>query len=108
MLQNRIYRGEIVHKGKSYPGEHEAIVDETLWNEVQAILAENRVDRINGTAGQRAKPVDRDSIRCPRRPDEPDACEQEGDPLSLLHLAVTAGRIDEGQKRRPANPSRCA
>jgi hypothetical protein len=30
MLQNRIYRGEIVHKGKSYPGEHEAIVDEAL------------------------------------------------------------------------------
>ena len=28
MLQNRIYRGEIVHKDKSYPGEHEAIVDE--------------------------------------------------------------------------------
>ena len=32
MLQNRIYRGEIVHKGKSYAGEHEAIVDEALWN----------------------------------------------------------------------------
>ena len=40
MLQNRIYRGEIVHKDKNYPGEHEAIVDEALWNEVQAILAE--------------------------------------------------------------------
>ena len=39
MLQNRIYRGEIVHKDKSYPGEHDAIVDERLWNEVQAILA---------------------------------------------------------------------
>jgi len=48
MLQNRIYRGEIVHKGKSYPGEHEAIVDETLWDKVQAILSENRVDRANG------------------------------------------------------------
>jgi len=51
MLQNRIYRGEIVHKGKSYPGEHEAIVDETLWNNVQAILAQNRVERANGTPG---------------------------------------------------------
>src|SRR5260370_8825275 len=51
MLQNRIYRGEIVHKGKSYPGEHEAIVDETLWNNVQGILAQNRVDRANGTTG---------------------------------------------------------
>jgi DNA invertase Pin-like site-specific DNA recombinase len=51
MLQNRIYRGEIVHKGNSYPGEHEAIVDETLWNNVQAILAQNRVERVNGTPG---------------------------------------------------------
>src|SRR5260370_17565808 len=51
MLQNRIYRGEIVHKGKSYPGEHEAIIDETLWNNVQAILSENRVDRANGKPG---------------------------------------------------------
>jgi site-specific DNA recombinase len=28
MLQNRIYRGEITHKGKSYPGEHSAIIDQ--------------------------------------------------------------------------------
>jgi hypothetical protein len=24
MLQNRLYRGEIVHKGQSHPGEHPA------------------------------------------------------------------------------------
>src|SRR6188474_766957 len=42
MLQNRIYRGETVHKDKAYPGEHEALVDEVLWNEVQALLASNR------------------------------------------------------------------
>jgi DNA invertase Pin-like site-specific DNA recombinase len=52
MLQNRIYRGEIVHKGKSYPGEHEAIVDKALWDEVQAILSENRVDRATGQTGK--------------------------------------------------------
>ena len=50
MLQNRIYRGETVHKDQSYPGEHAAIVDEDLWSEVQSILTENRVDRILGTA----------------------------------------------------------
>ena len=52
MLQNRIYRGEIVHKGKSYPGEHEPIVDEALWTNVQAILSKNRVDRAKGTTGR--------------------------------------------------------
>src|ERR1700730_16062684 len=28
MLQNRIYRGEIVHKERSYPGEHTPIIDQ--------------------------------------------------------------------------------
>jgi site-specific DNA recombinase len=39
LLRNRVYRGEVVHKGLSYPGEHIAIVDEDLWNAVQAKLA---------------------------------------------------------------------
>jgi hypothetical protein len=43
MLQNRIYRGE-VHK----KGEHPAIVDQDLWDRVQAVLAENRADRAVG------------------------------------------------------------
>jgi hypothetical protein len=49
MLQNRIDRGEITHKGNAYPGEHRAIVDQALWDQVQAILAENRVDREIGS-----------------------------------------------------------
>jgi DNA invertase Pin-like site-specific DNA recombinase len=49
MLQNRIYRGEIVHKEQSYPGQHAAILDEELWDAVQALLAANRVARKTGT-----------------------------------------------------------
>ena len=48
MLQNRIYRGETTHNGKSYPGEHPAIIDQPLWDEVQAVLAQNRVERATG------------------------------------------------------------
>ena len=48
VLQNRVYRGEITHKGNAYPGEHRAIVDKPLWEKVQAVLAENRVDRATG------------------------------------------------------------
>jgi site-specific DNA recombinase len=48
MLKNRIYRGEIVHKGKAYPGEHPPIVDEELWRRVQSHLEENRVERREG------------------------------------------------------------
>jgi len=47
-LQNRIYRGEIVHKGKAFPGEHAAIVDEDLWRRVQRHLDENRLERRPG------------------------------------------------------------
>jgi site-specific DNA recombinase len=49
MLQNRIYRGEITHKGNAYPGEHPAIVEKALWDEVQAALTENRVNRAAGS-----------------------------------------------------------
>ncbi|MAF49868.1 MAG: recombinase family protein, partial [Rhodospirillaceae bacterium] len=52
MLQNRIYLGEIVHKGKNYPGEQDAIIDRDLWDEVQAKLAENRADARAGTGAK--------------------------------------------------------
>ena len=48
MLQNRIYRGEITHNSKSYPGEHPAIIEQPLWDEVQAMLAQNRLERASG------------------------------------------------------------
>lgn len=40
LLQNRIYCGEIVHKGTAHPGEHEPIVPLDLWEAVQAKLAQ--------------------------------------------------------------------
>lgn len=45
LLSNPIYRGKIVHKGKVYDGEHEAIVDEDLWNAVQARLQQKAPPR---------------------------------------------------------------
>ena len=48
MLQNRIYRGETTYKGNSYPGEHPAIIEQPLWDEVQAVFAKNRVERATG------------------------------------------------------------
>ena len=49
MLQNRLYRGEIVHKGQSHPGEHTPIIDQPLWDAVQAQLASNTAERNSGT-----------------------------------------------------------
>jgi len=48
MLQNRIYRGEIVHKNQAYPGEHEPIIGSELWDAVQARLSANAVERRSG------------------------------------------------------------
>jgi hypothetical protein len=44
IIQNRLYRGEISHKGSIYPGEHPAIIDPALWDAVQTQLAEHRAD----------------------------------------------------------------
>jgi site-specific DNA recombinase len=54
MLQNRIYRGEIVHKERSYPGEHSPIIDRQLWDMVQARLAGNAAQHNAG--GRAAQP----------------------------------------------------
>ena len=41
ILSNPIYIGRIPHKGRSYEGEHEAIIDAETWDKVQAQLAMN-------------------------------------------------------------------
>ena len=38
LLNNRVYRGEAVHKGNVYEGEHDAIIDDVLWERAHAIL----------------------------------------------------------------------
>ena len=39
LLRNRVYIGEIVHKGQYFAGEHEPIVDRELFDSVQQALA---------------------------------------------------------------------
>src|SRR5690606_494199 len=52
LLNNRVYIGEAVHKGTSYPGEHEAIIDRALWDKVHAILQESPRQRSANTRQQ--------------------------------------------------------
>ena len=49
LLGNRAYIGEAVHKGKSYPGEHDAIIDRETWDRVHAILTESPRTRAANT-----------------------------------------------------------
>ena len=39
LLRNRIYLGELSHKGNWYPGVHPPIIDQELWDKVHAVLA---------------------------------------------------------------------
>jgi DNA invertase Pin-like site-specific DNA recombinase len=52
MLNNRVYIGEAVHKGDSYPGEHEAIIDRITWDKVHVILTDSPRTRAARTRAQ--------------------------------------------------------
>ncbi len=52
LLRNRLYLGEAVHKGTSYPGEHQAIITPELWDQVHAILQESPRQRAANTRTQ--------------------------------------------------------
>jgi site-specific DNA recombinase len=46
LLSNRTYIGEVEHKGKVYPGQHEAILDRALFERALAILATRSTDKM--------------------------------------------------------------
>lgn len=48
LLANKIYIGKITHKDKVYDGEHEAIITDEIFERVQKLLYENKVDKTCG------------------------------------------------------------
>ncbi len=52
LFRNRLYLGEAVHKGTSYPGEHQAIITPELWDQVHAILQKSPRQRAANTRAQ--------------------------------------------------------
>jgi DNA invertase Pin-like site-specific DNA recombinase len=52
ILNNRVYVGEAVHKGIAYPGEHQRIIDQSLWDRVHDILRESPRKRAMHTRAQ--------------------------------------------------------
>jgi DNA invertase Pin-like site-specific DNA recombinase len=51
-LSNRTYLGEAMHKGKSHPGEHAAIVPQAMWDAAHALLTISPRTRANRTRCQ--------------------------------------------------------
>jgi hypothetical protein len=54
LLRNRTYLGEITHQGRTYPGEHEPIIDRDLFEAVQTKLTSQAQARRHGRAGSDA------------------------------------------------------
>ncbi len=48
LLKNPIYSGKVRHKDSIYDGEHDAIIDQALFDEVQSIFGINRNDNVMG------------------------------------------------------------
>jgi site-specific DNA recombinase len=50
ILKSPVYLGEVRHRDRSYPGEHEALVTREVWEAVQTTLADNsaRKERAEG------------------------------------------------------------
>jgi len=44
ILSNPIYIGQISHKGTCHPGQHQAIIEQGLWEQVQRHMAVNSVE----------------------------------------------------------------
>lgn len=57
LLTNPTYIGRVPHKGTSYPGLHQAIVDIVLWEKVQALLAANTCARQQARAPHKGSPL---------------------------------------------------
>lgn len=57
MLYNRIFRGEIVHKGQSHPGQHQAIITQAQWDAAHALIASNPQGRRQDTKNRDKEPV---------------------------------------------------
>ena len=57
LLQNRVYRGEVAHKGAVYPGEHAAIVERELWESVHGRLAAGRSGARSGKPCRSSSPL---------------------------------------------------
>lgn len=52
ILSNRLYIGEVSHKGTAYPGEHDPIIDRQIWYDVQKLIEANRVERKTASRAQ--------------------------------------------------------
>lgn len=77
VLHNRTYLGEVNHKDKSYPGEHEQIVSRDLWERAHAVIQNSKKNRSQHTRAK-APALLKGLIRC-------GACDRVMSPVSATN-----------------------
>ena len=116
MLSNRAYIGEAVHKGDSYPGEHDAIIDRETWDRVACHPAGEPAQAGDADPRRDARLAEGPAVRPRRRGLLPDAYPQGRQALPVLCQPDSAEarrrimpggprarRRDRGCRHRPAS-----
>jgi DNA invertase Pin-like site-specific DNA recombinase len=47
LLSNVVYIGQVRHQGETYPGEHTAIIEESVWRKAQKLLSTEHSQRLS-------------------------------------------------------------
>ena len=64
LLTNKVYLGKIEYKGEVYEGQHEAIVEDSLFKRVQDLIDKNRAGRSNSKAQREHVYLLKSLVRC--------------------------------------------
>ena len=99
LLRNRIYLGQITHKDKSYPGEHDAIIEADLFHQVQERLAANHHKFVNRQTRSAACPLHNKILDAQGKPMRPNFGYGRGKKIYRYYVSDTLlplGRLKAG------------
>jgi DNA invertase Pin-like site-specific DNA recombinase len=90
ILKNPVYIGQVRYGGETYAGEHDAIVEETVWQKAQVVLSKERAR--NAARRQAALDAARRSRTAAPRPEQPERISRIA---RLLALALKCEQLIE-------------
>ena len=99
VLNNRVYLGEAVHKGTAHPGEHDAIIERDLWDQVHALISESPQKARSPPNGPHASHAERPDLR-------PNRCGHDAGPYPKERKALPLLRLNGRQSGMGLAPAR--
>ena len=105
-LKNRVYIGEVVYQGVSYPGKHQPIVARDLWDKVHSLIAEHARTRSTLPRGQTPFPL-KSLVRCGHcgTAMKPSHSRKNGQVQYRYYLCLNAARTSHDQCPLPSVPA---